>query len=178
MISGLTPSDPPLSIDMDAVVRCFKRTQFNKAPGVDNICGHALTAEQLGGVFQVFFQNSLADGIVPQLWKHSTVIPIPKKRSPRVLNDLRPVALTSLVMKAFERITKVTTAQPDPLQFTYHPTKDHGPALDEFVEWCGTTCLELNVTGGGGHLLQTAGVKVNISTYTHPHGASGGCAAI
>ncbi|KAJ8396082.1 hypothetical protein AAFF_G00021550 [Aldrovandia affinis] len=26
------------------------------------------------------------------------------------------------------------------------PAQDHGPALDEFMEWCDTSCLELNVT--------------------------------
>ncbi|KAJ8399563.1 hypothetical protein AAFF_G00409740 [Aldrovandia affinis] len=64
MISGLTPGDPALSIDMDAVMGWFKRTQVNKAPGPDNIC----------------------------------------------------------------------------------PAQDYGPALDEFMEWCDTSCLELNVT--------------------------------
>ncbi|KAJ8395869.1 hypothetical protein AAFF_G00027520 [Aldrovandia affinis] len=54
-------------------------------------------------------------------------------------------------MKAFERIvknhiTKATTAQLGPFQFAYRPAQDHGPALTEFMEWCDTTCLELNVT--------------------------------
>ncbi|KAJ8412666.1 hypothetical protein AAFF_G00116170 [Aldrovandia affinis] len=26
------------------------------------------------------------------------------------------------------------------------PAQDHGPALEEFMEWCDTSCLELNVT--------------------------------
>ncbi|KAJ8400459.1 hypothetical protein AAFF_G00395830 [Aldrovandia affinis] len=26
------------------------------------------------------------------------------------------------------------------------PAQDHGPALDEFMEWCDTSCLKLNVT--------------------------------
>ena len=61
---------------------------------------------------------------VPQLWKHSTVIPIPKKSKPKSLNDLRPVALTSLVMKAMEKIIKqhiirATDPLMDPLQFAY-----------------------------------------------------------
>ena len=38
--------------------------------------------------------------------KNSTVIPISKKGTTKVLNDLRPVALTFLVMKAMERIIK------------------------------------------------------------------------
>lgn len=58
------------------------------------------------------------------MWKNSTVIPIPKKGTTKVLNDLRPVALTSLVMKAMERIikehiTKATSSMMDPLQFAY-----------------------------------------------------------
>ncbi|XP_063324368.2 GTPase IMAP family member 8-like [Pelmatolapia mariae] len=59
-----------------------------------------------------------------KLWKHSTVIPIPKRNNPKSLNDLRPVALTSQVMKAMEKIIKqhiVRAADPlmDPLQFAY-----------------------------------------------------------
>ncbi len=56
--------------------------------------------------------------------KHDTLIPIPKKSTTKVLNDHRPVALTSLVMKAMERliknhITMVTDWLMDPLRFAY-----------------------------------------------------------
>lgn len=75
-------------------------------------------------MLQSLFQNSLVSGVVPQKWKHSTVTPIPKKSTVKVFNDLRPVALTSLVMKATERIiknfiSKATDTQLDPLQFAY-----------------------------------------------------------
>ena len=47
-----------------------------------------------------------------------------KSGTPKVLNDLRPVALTSLVMKSFERLVKrelITMLEEalDPMQFTY-----------------------------------------------------------
>lgn len=47
-----------------------------------------------------------------------------KRNSPKDLNDLRPVALTSLVMKSFEKLLKeeivMQTEQAlDPLQFSY-----------------------------------------------------------
>lgn len=50
--------------------------------------------------------------------------PIPKRNNPKSLNDLRRVALTSLVMKAMETIIKqhiVRATDPlmDPLQFAY-----------------------------------------------------------
>lgn len=58
------------------------------------------------------------------MWKHSTVILIPKKDTTKVLNQLRPLALTSRVMKAMERVidTNITTATDplrDPFQFAY-----------------------------------------------------------
>ena len=61
---------------------------------------------------------------VPKLWKESIVVPVAKTRTPRELNDFRPVALTSLVMKSFERLVKKELLQRvgealDPMQFAY-----------------------------------------------------------
>ena len=64
----------------------------------------------------------------PRHWKLSTVIPIPKKDNPKLHNDFRPIALTSLVMKTLEKrkkkiikffILAVTECNLDPLQFAY-----------------------------------------------------------
>lgn len=48
-----------------------------------------------------------------------------KKSHPSVINDYRPVALTSLIMKVLERqllphLSKQTRTYQDPLQFAYH----------------------------------------------------------
>jgi len=43
---------------------------------------------------------------VPNLWKRAVIIPAPKNNCPKALNDLRPIALTSLVMKSFEKLVK------------------------------------------------------------------------
>ncbi len=107
-------------------MRYLRRTRERSSPGPDNISGRVLRhcAQQLGDVFRILFQSSMDSSTVPQLWKHSTVIPIPKKSKTKTLNDLRPVALTSLVMKAMERILKhhiirATDFLIDPLQFAY-----------------------------------------------------------
>ena len=81
-------------------------------------------ADQLSGVFQHLFQTSLDTASIPTVWKTSTVIPIPKTNNPKQLNDFRPVALTSLVMKTLEKLVKslillITESQLDPLQFAY-----------------------------------------------------------
>ncbi|XP_061565200.1 uncharacterized protein LOC133419796 [Cololabis saira] len=125
-ISSVHPDDPSITFSREEVVRALKRTKLNTATGPDNICGRTLKycAEQLGEVFQQLFQTSMNCSTVPLKWKHSTIIPIPKKGPTKVLNDLRPVALTSLVMKAMERIVKNSITQyveplMDPLQFAY-----------------------------------------------------------
>jgi len=42
----------------------------------------------------------------PSCFKWSTIVPVPKTASPACLNDYQPVALTSVVMKCFERLIK------------------------------------------------------------------------
>ncbi|KAG8000946.1 hypothetical protein GBF38_018249 [Nibea albiflora] len=78
-LSSLEHGGTTLIFKTDEVVRALRRTRENSSPGPDNISGRVLRlcAEQLGGVFQTLFQRSMDTGTVPQLWKHSTVIPIP-----------------------------------------------------------------------------------------------------
>ena len=57
-------------------------------------------------------------------WKTSESIPLPKRPNPVFLNDYRHIALTSLLMKSFERIVlKYMLPEVkhllDPLQFAY-----------------------------------------------------------
>ncbi len=64
--------------------------------------------------------------MVPTSFKKSVIIPVPKNNKPSCLNDYRPVALTSIVMKVFERLVKshICSSIPvtlDPLQFAYRP---------------------------------------------------------
>jgi len=69
---------------------------------------------------------SLYQSAVPTCCKQTTIVPIPKKPSITCLNDYRPVALTSIIMKGFERLvrTHICSNLPDtldPLQFAYRP---------------------------------------------------------
>lgn len=61
---------------------------------------------------------------MPSLWKQSIVVPVTNNRNPSSSNDFRPAALTSLVMKQFEKLIKAelvskTESLLDPLQFAY-----------------------------------------------------------
>ena len=79
-------------------------------------------------MLQGFFQKSLDSHKLNAIWKISHITPVPKKPQPKVNNDYRPVALTSIVIKCFERII-VSHLLPlikpilDPHQFAYHANR-------------------------------------------------------
>ena len=123
------PPDPhPVQVDRRRVQRLFQSTKAKKSPGPDGISGRLLKhcSEQLTDIFTFIFSLSRQLHIVPRLWKDSFIIPIPKSNPPKALKDLRPVALTSLVMKCLEKLVKeeiLSVVNPilDPLQFAYRP---------------------------------------------------------
>ncbi len=108
------------------VTRSFKRVNIRKAVGPDGIPGRVLKAcaYQLAGVFTDIFNLSLSLSVVPSCFKKSTIVPIPKKNKITCLNDWRPVALTPIFSKCFEKLIRdhicsVLPASLDPLQFAY-----------------------------------------------------------
>ena len=64
----------------------------------------------------------------------ATIVPVPKKATVTELNDYRPVTLTSVIMKCFERLVKdqITSTLPttlDALQFAYRPNRSTDDAI-------------------------------------------------
>ena len=108
------------------VQRELKKLNIRKATGPDNLSGRVLKAcsEQLSGVFSRLFNLSISSNTIPALWKKSIICPVPKRPNPVELNDFRPIVLTTIIMKCFERIMlhhllKQTEGELDPLQFAY-----------------------------------------------------------
>ena len=98
--------------------------------GPDNICGKLLKvcAWQLAMPFSSLFQKSLDQHTVPKCWKSAVIIPAAKTPQASQPNDFRPIALTSLVMKSFERIVlqhlfSSVLKDIDVMQFAYQPKK-------------------------------------------------------
>ncbi len=128
------PGDQVMSLSPDSVRRSLSRINARKAPGPDNIPGHVLRdcAVELTDVFTDIFNISLSQAVVPTCFKATTIIPVPKKSSPSCFNDYRPVALTPILMKCFERLVMkhikyVLPPSLDPFQFAYrsnHSTDD------------------------------------------------------
>ena len=90
------------------VRRSLRRVNTRKAPGPDNIPGRVLKecADQLACVLTDIFNTSLVKAKVPAFFKNASIIPVPKKTTILSTNDFRPVALTPIMMKFFERLVK------------------------------------------------------------------------
>ena len=94
-----------LSFTAANVSKTFKRVNPCEAAGPEGIPNRFLRAcsDQLAGVFTDIFNQSLSQSAVPTCFKRATIVPVSKKAKVTELNDYCPVALTSVIMKCFER---------------------------------------------------------------------------
>ncbi|KAK3556404.1 hypothetical protein QTP70_007976 [Hemibagrus guttatus] len=158
------PNNQVLCFSTADVRRTLYRVNPRKSAGPDNIPGRVLRecAEQLADVFTNVFNISLSSAIVPTCLKTTTIVPVLKKSTVSCQNDYRPVALTPIVMKCFERLimSYIKTQLPpslDPLQFAYRPNRSTDDAF--------TTTLHLSLT----HLDNTdTYVRMLFIDFRHP----------
>uniref|UniRef100_A0A3B1KH12 Reverse transcriptase domain-containing protein n=1 Tax=Astyanax mexicanus TaxID=7994 RepID=A0A3B1KH12_ASTMX len=132
----LPPGDQVLTLSPDSVRRAFSRINARKAPGPDNIPGRVLRdcAWELAEVYTDIYNTSLSQAVVPTCFKATIIIPVPKKASPSCFNDYRPVALTPILMKCFERlvmhhIKSLLPPSLDPYQFAYRSNRSTDDAI-------------------------------------------------
>ena len=53
----------------------------------------------------MLFNSSLRERVIPAIWKTANVIPLPKKRPPRLIeNYIGSISLTAIIAKTFESI--------------------------------------------------------------------------
>ena len=92
-------------VTVEEVERVFRKVNPNKAMGPDSISGQIIKtfSKELAPVYFQIFNQSLSCHQVPDSWKAATICPVPKKSQPQSLNDYRPIALTSVLMKCMER---------------------------------------------------------------------------
>ena len=80
----------------------------SKAAGPDGIHGKVLKycASSLAYPLSILFNLSFVTGCIPPDWKLASVVPVFKKGDKGSVENYRPISLTSLVMKVFERCIK------------------------------------------------------------------------
>ena len=101
-------NDITFDIDFSAprVKLLLDNLDINKAQGPDAISGAVLKncSETLAYPLSIMFDLSYNTGYIPQEWKLANVVPVHKKDDKNKVINYRPISLTSLVMKVFERI--------------------------------------------------------------------------
>eukprot|EP00061_Rhincodon_typus_P013597 g40064.t1 len=130
------PDTPVPSVTALKVRSVFLGVNTRKAMGPDVVPGRELRpcADQLVEAFIDIFNLSLLQAKVPTCFKKTSIIPVPKKTHAMCLNDYRPIALTSIIMKCFKRlvIAHINSSLPaclDPLQFAYRHNKSTEDAI-------------------------------------------------
>eukprot|EP00061_Rhincodon_typus_P015170 g42699.t1 len=148
MMPALTAPDTPVPSVTAADIRLvFLGLNPRKVVGLDGVPGRALgsCSDQLAEVFTDIFSLSLLQAEVPTCFKIS-IFPVPKNTHAMCLNDFCPVALTSIIMKCFERLVMAhnNSSLPaclDPLQFSYyhnitlHSSLKHMDNKDTYVRF-------------------------------------------
>jgi hypothetical protein len=80
---------------------------------------------------------SLTQSVIPTCFKQTNIVPVPRNAKGTGLNDYRPIVLTYLAMKCFERLVLAhDTIIPDPLSplhFAYRPNRSTDDAISERV---------------------------------------------
>ena len=103
-------NDSLFDIDFDAmeIKRLLSNVNSNKACGPDGIHGKILKqcAVGLAHPLSMLFRLSYNCGSLPKDWRVANVVPVHKKGSKDNIENYRPISLTSLVMKIFERVLK------------------------------------------------------------------------
>jgi len=147
-ISYENDSDYYIDFDHRKVRKLLSNINSNKAQGPDGIHGKILKNCSLGLAYPLsrIFEVSYNCGYIPQEWKLANVVPIFKKGSKNDVQNYRPISLTCLVMKVFERIIKeklisLTINLIDPRQ---HGFLEHKSCTTNMVDFCDSLALSLN----------------------------------
>jgi hypothetical protein len=90
------------------ILQLLLKVNVNKSPGPDNIHPRIMKecAAELSGPLFTLFRASLNEGVLPQAWKEGNITPIFKKGSRSEASNYRPVSLTSVCCKIFEKIIR------------------------------------------------------------------------
>lgn len=130
------------------VYRILSNIKTNKAQGPDNIHGKILKecSSSLAYPLSFLFNVCFSHGQLPDEWKLANVVPIHKKGSKTDVTNYRPISLTSLIMKSFERIIRDELYKSceqliDGRQHGFLPKRS---CTTQMIDYCDSLALSLN----------------------------------
>ena len=105
---GNVNSISSLEISRDTVYRIIRSLDVNKSIGPDNISSRILKegVDSISLALTIIFNKSLSDAHVHEDWKMANVVPIFKKGDKELVDNYRPISLTSVVVRILEKAIK------------------------------------------------------------------------
>ena len=100
---------PPLNIDtgpfsLEELQLAKKQIVEGKAHGDDSISPEVMKRVDIDDIILKFCNDALCDGQIPDQWKLSNIIPVPKKGDLTKTDNYRGISLTSIVSKTLNRM--------------------------------------------------------------------------
>ncbi len=97
-----------VKIDPSDVMTAIKEMPNHSAAGPDGIPSMLLKncAKELSEPLSIFFQKSIDEGVMPPIFKSAAVVPIHKGGDKNLPSNYRPISLTPIITKVFERIVR------------------------------------------------------------------------
>ena len=86
-------------------MQLLMKININKSPGPDQVHPRVLKecAKELAVPLTMLYRASLDGGSLPTAWKDGNITPLFKKGSRANVNNYRPVSLTAVCCKIFEK---------------------------------------------------------------------------
>ena len=93
-------------ISSDEIVSLIRNLNKGKANGPDDVSAHMLILcdETIAIPLKLIYEQVLAAGIFPNIWKSANLTPIHKKDDKQLVKNYRPISLLSICGKIIEKI--------------------------------------------------------------------------
>ena len=105
---GTSPFTPmgEITVDPNGVLKLLNNLKIHKAPGPDSLSARVLKecSSEIAPVLALIYNETLAQGTVPDDWRQVDVAPIFKKGEKYDAANYRPVSLTCICCKTLEHI--------------------------------------------------------------------------
>ena len=95
-----------ITVDPNGVLKLLNNLKIHKAPGPDGLSARMLKecSSEIAPILALIYNETLAQGTVPDDWRHANVAPIFKKGEKYDAANYRPVSLTCICCKTLEHI--------------------------------------------------------------------------
>ena len=105
---GTSPFTPmgEITVDPNGVLKLLNNLKIHRAPGPDGLSARVLKecSSEIASILALIYNETLAQGTVPDDWRQANVAPIFKKGEKYDAANYRPVSLTCICCKTLEHI--------------------------------------------------------------------------